>query len=195
MSKRVEKETDMGFVKDFEQVWKPGLDGITAALLREQKEKNEVSQEIAVKALMQAKRNFSDPLRVQYSFLVSMQDVAPKCGETFQKVLEQFQFAEVPMSPLPSKIPYKAATVMSAAVGGFGSFLLHEHFFLPSLIGRIPVVILGAVVFGGIGAGLFYSQWQARAEESRKDCAKLYLEQLQALHDDLLEVCGRADKA
>lgn len=184
----------MGFVKDFEQAWKPVEDGIKAAFLREQKAKNAVSPETAVNALMQAKRNFSDPLRVQYSFIVSMQDAAPECGELFQETLERFQFVEVPMSPLPGKMPYMAGTVMSAAAGGFCSFLLPEHTFLPSLIGRIPVVVLGTVVFGGIGAGLFRSRWQARAEESRKECAKPYMEQIQTLHDELLRICSRADK-
>lgn len=185
----------MGFVKDFEQIWKPVSDGITAALLREQKEKNAVSLETAVKALTQAKRNFSDPLRVQYSFVVSLREAAPECGEMFQKALERFQFTEVPMSPLPGKTPYAAGTALAAAVGGVGSSLLPEHSFLPSLIGRVPVVLLGAAVFGGIGAGLFRSQWQAKAEESRKDCAKPYTEQLRTLHDELSEICDRADKA
>lgn len=185
----------MGFAADFEQAWKPMSDGINAALLKEQKEKNAVLQETAVKALMREKRNWSDPLRVQYSFIASMQGKAPEYVDMFQEALERFQFTEVPMPPLPGKIPYTAGTALAAAVGGYGSSLLPEHSFLPSLVGRIPVVLLGTVVFGGIGAGLFRSQWQAKAEESRKDCAKPYMEQLQALHDELLEICRRADQA
>lgn len=185
----------MGFVKDFEQVWKPMSNGIQAALLREQKEKNAVSLQTAVGALMQAKRDWNDPLRVQYSFITSMQAKAPECGEMFKEVLERFQFTKVLMPPLPDKMPYMAGTALSAVAGGFGSSLLPEKSFLPSLIGRIPVVMLGAVVFGGIGAGLFRSQWQAKAEKLRKDCAKPYMEQLQILHDELLEICSRADKA
>lgn len=185
----------MGFVKDFEQVWKPVADGIQATLLRERKEKNAVSQETAVKALTQAQRNWNDPLRVQYSFIVSMQAKAPECGEMFKEALERFQFTEVWMPPLPGKMPYMAGTALLAAVGGFGSSLLPARSFLPSLIGRIPVIILGTVVFGGIGVGLFRSLWQTKAEEMRKGCAEPYMEQLQVLHDELLEICGRADKA
>lgn len=184
----------MGFVKDFEQVWKPMSDGIKAALLKEQKEKNAVSPETAVKALAQEKRKWNDPLRVQHSFITSMQGKAPEYEQMFMEALERFQFTEVPMSSLPSKMPYTAGTALSAAAGGFGSSLLPEHSFLPSLIGRIPVILLGTAVFGGIGAGLFRSLWQAKAEESRKDCAEPYMKQMQTLHDELLEICRMADK-
>lgn len=185
----------MEFAKDFERVWKPMSDGIKAALLKEQKEKNAVTSATAAKALMQEKKNWSDPLRIQYSFIASMQGKAPECEKMFKRALEQFQFTEVPMPDLPGKIPYTAGAALTAAAGGFGSSLLPAHSFLPSLIGRIPVTILGTTVFGGIGVGLFRSLWQAKAEEARKGCAEPYMEQLQALHDDLLEICRRADKA
>lgn len=189
------KEIKMGFEKDFEHVWKPMANGIKAALLKERKEKNEVSVENAVNALMREKREWSDPLRVQYSFIISMQDKAPESARMFQEALERFQFAEVPMTPLPGKMPYMAGALLAAAAGGFAGSLLPESFFLMTLIGRIPVILLGAVVFGGIGIGLSRTLWQAKAEESRKDCAEPYMEQLQALHNQLLEICRMADRS
>lgn len=185
----------MGFEKDFEQVWKPMSDGIKASLLKEKKEKNAVSVETAQKALMQEKRKWSDPLRVQHSFMTSMQEKAPECAKIFQNALEQFCFSEAMLPPLPNKMPYMTGAALAAAVGGFIASLLPEKFFLLNLIGRIPAIILGAVVFGGIGAGVFRSLWQAKAEDARKECIKPYVEQLQVLHDELLEICSRADKA
>lgn len=185
----------MGFVKDFEQVWKPVSNGIKAALIKEKKEKNAVSAETAEEALMRARREWSDPLRVQHSFMVSMQSKAPECARMFQEVLQRFQFSEVPMMPLPGKMPYLAGAVLAAAAGGFAGFLLPENFFLLTLIGRIPVILLGVAVFGGIGIGLSRTLWQAKAEESRKDCAEPYMEQLQVLYNELLEICRMADQA
>lgn len=185
----------MGFAKNFEQVWKPMADGIKAALLKEQKEKNAVSLKVAAEALMQERRNWNDPLRVQYSFMTSMKSKTQECEEAFKEALEGFEFVEAALPPLPNKIPYMAGAVLAAAAGGLISSLLPADSFLPSLIGRIPVIILGIVVFAGIGIGLFRSLWQIKAEESRKGCAELYMEQLQTLHDELLEICRRADKA
>lgn len=184
----------MGFVRDFEQVWKPTSNGIKAALLKEKKEKNAVSAETADKALMQQRREWNDPLRVQYSFIISMQSKDPECAQMFQGALERFRFAEVPMTRLPSKMPYMAGAAFAAAAGGFVSSLLPENFFLLTFIGRIPVIILGVAVFGGVGIGLFRTLWQAKAEESRKDCAEPYMEQLQTLYNELLEICRMVDE-
>lgn len=184
----------MGFAADFERAWKPMADGIKAALLKELKEKNAVSLEAARKALERERRNWEDPLRAQYSFRKGLENKAPEHAEAFTEVLGRFQFAEAVLPPLPGKIPYIAGGGALAAAGGVISSLLPADSFLPSLIGHIPVVILGILVFAGIGAGLARTMWQAKAEAARKGCAELYAAQLKSLHDELLEICRKADK-
>ena len=184
----------MGFEKDFEHAWKPVSDGITAQLMKEKREKNAVTPETAAAALAREKESWNDPLRLQYGFLESMRKKAPACARLFQETLEGFRFAQAPLPPLPGKFPYVAGAVGAAAAGGAAGALLPAEFFLVTVIGRVPAVLLGTAVFGGIGTTLSKTLWQSRAEEARKDCAKPYLDQLQTLHDTLSAICAKADR-
>ncbi len=182
----------MSLVSDFELAWKSTRAAVSAALLQEQKERNEVTVECAEQAWRRELRHWSDPMRPQGSFLKGLAKKNPTCAQKLKTAMEAFSFREVQLPPVPSGVPYAAGSVVCAVLGALVGFVLPATFFLPRLIGRVPTVLLGAVLFAGVGGGLLHTVRQVKAEAARADCSRLYTDQLDALHKMLRELCEKA---
>ena len=180
----------MSAQQDFERIWTSVESIVQGALLDGD---NENIFDVASDVWQREKSKWRDSGRVQYNFLLILRKKNPSYAEQFLSSVEKFSFRKVKVASSPSSIPYIFGTLCFTAVGICAGYFLPTDSFLPNLIGQLPTIILGGMVFGGIGCNIFKSLYQNKTRALLKVSATAYAGQLAPLRKTLLDLCRKAD--
>lgn len=179
----------MSTVQDFERIWDSVEAVISGTLIDASDIFNELNE-----AWTFEQKKWRDPTRLQYNFWLTLNKKNPALAKEFIATIEKFSFRKADLPTSPSLAPYVFGTLCFAAAGAALAYILPEDSFLPRLIGHIPSIILGGMVFAWTGGGIFIGLRKNKTKILRKRAVNAYLKQFKPLRENLIEVCKKIDE-
>ena len=200
----------MSFENDFKRMWEPIESAFHGVLIEKLRKKNFVPFQDVIDAWENEKKNWLDPMRIQNSFLRTMEQRNPAYAKDFHDLIKSFSFQKDISRELPSFIPYAFGILIIATLGGIICYLLSETSFILDLFSnhdkteddvmftettlRNIITIMGGIVFAGWGKNIMQTAWKNKSAYVGNITVKFYLNQLKSLKKQLSEVCRNLDK-
>ncbi|MCD8021106.1 MAG: hypothetical protein LUF92_16475 [Clostridiales bacterium] len=174
--------------RQFDLAWNAMFYDLMDSITSEVEALGNISVESANHMYKNSCGRWNNPASLQYSFLSIIEKESAEKKTCFLEKLNAFSFDPVPLKKV-STLPYIAGTVVAAIAGGFIGSIIPKPKLFGHLIGRIPIVIILAIVVGGVFGGLLVTALSNKTAEAKEQQIDGYRRQLTVLKKDLEEIC------
>ena len=177
----------MSIISDFELVWKPFEDKIYSYIVS-----NPSAQSADIQGFFnRTVRMWEDPSRTQCGFLDKYSRKEPLMGSEIRSALKEFQFGAPEEAGKVSLLPYGCASAGAGALGAIIGILLPKASLMKKVLGAVPTVVLGALLFSALGGGIAKSMYDNTLLEKSQAQSEYYRRQLQELHETICALCKK----